>query len=327
MSSRPSSFSLSQPGPLRLYSTQELIGMPAPTWLIDPIIPAGGFVALVGQPGAGKSFIALDMAMSVAAGGFWQGHPVAQGYVLYVSAEGGTGVGKRAKAWLQTKGLTPRDADMAWMVEPVYVRPGSDGMNTLLTRLEEELVQVPTLIVLDTLARCLEGDENQQEDMGRFVAGIDVLRHSYKATVLVVHHTRKDGEIERGSPSFRGAADTMLFAKRPNQTGPITLSCTKQKDAEEFKSVSLRLKLVPEVDSCVVQGPRNDQKTQQSLTLLQLVRAHGPFTFDELVSVADAQGMARSTLCRYLAGLKENGEIIKQNGQYCVKEELKSHLD
>ena len=316
MSSRPSSFSLSQPGPLRLYSTQELIGMPAPTWLIDPIIPAGGFVALVGQPGAGKSFIALDMAMSVAAGGFWQGHPVAQGYVLYVSAEGGTGVGKRAKAWLQTKGLTPRDADMAWMVEPVYVRPGSDGMNTLLTRLEEELVQVPTLIVLDTLARCLEGDENQQEDMGRFVAGIDVLRHSYKATVLVVHHTRKDGEIERGSSSFRGAADTMMMAKRHHTSGPILLSCTKQKDAEEFKEMTLRLKLIPEVDSCVVESSRKEQKDQRLQSVLRYLQLDGPLTWDEWSIIAESRGIPKPTFQRYFVILRENHEIIKKNEKW-----------
>jgi RecA-family ATPase len=316
VSSRPRHFVLSQPGPLRLYSTRELLAMPPPTWLIDGILPTGGFAALVGQPGAGKSFIALDMAMSVAAGGFWQGVPVQQGYVLYVSAEGGTGVGKRAKAWLLTKGLEAKDADLAWMVEPVYVRPGSEGMDTLLDRLNDELMQVPTLIVLDTLARCLEGDENQQEDMGRFVAGIDMLRKTYSCAILVVHHTRKDGEIERGSSSFRGAADTMLFASRPSKTGPITLSCTKQKDAEEFKPRMLQLRKVPQVDSCVIDGSKQQQQHVRTGEILQLLADHGPLSWDDWRSIAEDDGTTKTSFYRFFVELKENEEIIKENGKW-----------
>ena len=92
MSSRPSSFPLTSPGALRLYSTTELLKMPAPEWLIKPLMPLGGFIALYGPSAVGKSFIAIDLSMHIATGRDWQGHHTQNGFVLYVAAEGGRGV-------------------------------------------------------------------------------------------------------------------------------------------------------------------------------------------------------------------------------------------
>ncbi len=46
------------------------------------------------------------------------------------------------------------------------------------------------LIVIDTLARCFGGnDENDARGMGAFIEGCDVIRLKTAATVLVVHHS------------------------------------------------------------------------------------------------------------------------------------------
>src|SRR5262245_19107112 len=117
MGSRPSQFTLTGPVKLRLYSTRELLNMPPPTWLVDGIIPNGAMVAEYGQPETKKSFVAIDIALSVATGLPWLGHETERGYVVYISAEGGAGIGKRARVWLAYYGLDPDDADIAWLVE------------------------------------------------------------------------------------------------------------------------------------------------------------------------------------------------------------------
>lgn len=250
MGSRPSSFYLTAPGPLRLYSTQELLRLPPPSWLIDTILPAGGLIGLYGPPGHGKSFIALDWILSIAAGRTWLGHTVHQGLGLYVSAEGGTGIGKRVAAWLEYQDLQPVDVPVAWLTEALPLLPDSDDMALLLKRIHDEIEIPPTLIVIDTLARCFEGDENTQEDMGRFIQAADQLRHEFGATVVVVHHTRLDGERERGNTAFRGATDAMISVSKKGQL--ITVKCNKQRDAEEFASIDLQLIPIVDVDSCVV---------------------------------------------------------------------------
>jgi KaiC/GvpD/RAD55 family RecA-like ATPase len=250
MGSRPSSYVFTQEGPLRLYSTTELLNLPAPTWLVDKALPAGGLVGMYGRPGCGKSFIAIDLAMSIATGTPWFGREVERGFVIYISAEGGSGIGKRVLAWLATHGVEPRNADIAWLVESIPVSTDSTQMGQLLDRIVDEVRRHPALIIIDTLARCFDGDENLQEDMGRFIAGVDLLRKELGCTVLVVHHTRLDGNRERGNTSFRGAVDTMIAIDRSDDL--IELKCNKQKDDEEFADIQLELVKVDGTDSCVV---------------------------------------------------------------------------
>ncbi len=313
MTQRPTTFPLTRPGPFRLFSTAELLTMPPPVWLIQPVMTAGGFTVLYGPPGVGKSFIALDMALSIAAGGFWQGCPVEQGDVLYVAAEGAPGTGKRVKAWHLTRGVTPAQAPVSWLTQPIGITSDGEDMEVLMDRIAHELNRPPVLTVIDTLARCFEGNENEQEDMGQFVKGVDMLRTGFSTAVLVVHHTRLDGERERGNTALRGAADTMLSVTK-DAKWDITLECTKQKDAEEFDAMSLRLKPVPSTDSCVlaIKTAPTERQQGKAQEVLEFLR-EGPLTFSEWHS--DTK-LPKKTFCRYLVSLRENREIIKKKGKY-----------
>ena len=268
MGSRPSSFTFTAEGPLRLYSTAELLTLPPPEWLIDGIITEGGLVGLFGAPEVGKSFIGIDMALSVATGRPWQGHAVRKGFVLYISAEGGSGIGKRVLAWLLEQEIDPRLADVAWLIESIPVNTDSEQMVTLMERIVNEVQRHPVLVVIDTLARCFDGNENEQQDMGRFVAGVDLLRQEFGSTVLVIHHTNVGGTRERGNTAFRGAVDTMIRIESTG--GVIDLTCDKQKDAAHFADHALELVVVPEADSCVLRsaGVSADHQLAQALAVL-----------------------------------------------------------
>jgi KaiC/GvpD/RAD55 family RecA-like ATPase len=283
MGSRPSAFSLTKPGPLRLYSTSELLNLPAPTWLIDGIMPAGGLVGLYGPPGVGKSFVAIDLAMTVSTGLQWLGtYDVERGPVVYVSAEGGAGIGKRVLAWLHSKSEDPKRANVAWLIESIPINADNEQMAVLLNRIVDEAQVQPALVVVDTLARCFDGNENEQEDMGRFVAGVDILRSELKTTVLVVHHTRLGGDRERGNTAFRGAADTMMKIEADEGSPYFVLQCNKQKDDEEFKEIPLERVKIEGTDSCIVQISSivsNREGTQKQM--LGKLRILGAATWDE----------------------------------------------
>ncbi len=70
------------------FDDVEVEQLPDPSWLINPILPEQGLVVLLGPPGIGKSFVALDWALSIKAGQEWLGHSLMQGNVLYIAAEG-----------------------------------------------------------------------------------------------------------------------------------------------------------------------------------------------------------------------------------------------
>jgi RecA-family ATPase len=106
----------------------------------------------------------------------------------------------------------------------------------------------PGLIIVDTLSRVAVGaDENSAKDMGQVIAGFDDLKRRLDATVLVIHHTRKDGASERGSSVVRGAADVMIACEKQEALASqeaVSLTCAKMRDDEPFKTFSVRLEKV-----------------------------------------------------------------------------------
>lgn len=308
MTSRPSGFQLTGGGRLKLYSTRELFELPAPEWLIDGILPRGGVVGLYGPPGEGKSFVALDMAVAIATGLPWQGNAVHAGYVLYIAAEGGVGITKRVKALAIKHHLTPDAINVAWLTEAVSVNNDVDDIDTLFNRLDNEVEDQPVFIVIDTLARCFDGNENEQEDMGRFIAGVDRMRLHFNATVMIIHHTNVSGERERGNTAFRGAADTMVSVKRDKDTGNILVACNKQKDAVDFDTIELMLQVIPEVESAVVV-----QASSVKATIVYDWIAVGPLRYRDLRERAEEEGSGVSvaTLKRKLRELQQEHRIVK----------------
>lgn len=224
--------------PFKLYHASEIDSLPSVQWLIEREIPAKSLTVLYGASGTGKSFVALDYALRIA-----QSVPV-----LYIAAEGETGYRDRKNAWIahfrQKVGALYFCFQAVHMLDIAEVQSFLEAIHRLS----------PGLVILDTLARCmLGGDENSARDMGQFIEMCGLIRQQLGAAVLVVHHTSKSGNAERGSSALRGACDSMIELN--NDDGVITLSCSKSKDASPFPKRYLRLinvQLSPERSSCVV---------------------------------------------------------------------------
>ena len=237
----------------KLHSIQEVLALPPPDWLIRDVLTVGSQAVLFGPTGSGKSFVALDMALSIATGQCWQGLDVRQGPVAYVVAEGGQSVSKRVDAWIQHQGLAPID-EMFFVLEPVQLKNPAH-IQALVGQISLRNKQ-PVLLVFDTLARCfVDGEENSAKDVGVLVHQAGLLQQETRASVLIVHHTGREGGHERGSTALGGAADVMISQTIAN--GIITLRNTKQKDAEEFARMTLQLHQVQlqmseSLTSCVV---------------------------------------------------------------------------
>ena len=173
-----------------LLSPADLAALPEPTWLIDGVLPSHGFCVLYGEPGSGKTFVALSIALSVAADHCWCGKHTLGGMVLYVAAEGLYGLKLRVEAYQKKHEL--RAENIRYLGTAFNLL--NDDVETLLATLRTAGIR-PDLIVLDTLARLMVGaDENSAKERGQAIAGMDRVRQETGATVLVIHHTRKTGE-------------------------------------------------------------------------------------------------------------------------------------
>jgi hypothetical protein len=122
-------------------------------------------------------------------------------------------------------------------------------------------------VVVDTLARnFVGGSENNPQEMGLFVDGLERIRLELETAVLVIHHTTKDGKTERGTESLRNASFAMFKMHRVNATRTATLDCDRMKEAESPDKLSLQLQVValPDlgagVDSLVIEWPNSPPK-------------------------------------------------------------------
>jgi KaiC/GvpD/RAD55 family RecA-like ATPase len=220
-------------GRFKLLTPAELDNLPEPSWLIEGILPANALAVLYGLPGAGKTFIALSIALSIAAGHEWCGKRTSLGSVLYVAAEGLFGLRLRAQVYQGRHGIVAER--IRYLGDAFDLRQPTD-IDKFVSSIETAGLH-PDLIVLDTLARLIHGaDENSSKDIGETIRAMDDLRRRFGATVLLVHHTGKDGEKERGSGALRGAADVMIKCTMRADQKSVSFECDKMKEAEPFPS-------------------------------------------------------------------------------------------
>ena len=240
----PGEIEQEKPATFQVMRLNELMNMPPIKWLTQTLLTRHGFAVMWGQPGCGKTFVALDIALSVASGRDFHDLPVEQGSVLYIAGEGVGGLGKRVKAWINNRGAGCVERELPFYILPTAVNfAGPSDVEKLLATIDELESQSGqfSLVVIDTVARALLGaDENSATDMGKFVKACDTIKEHTKAAVLGIHHSGKDGgKGMRGSSALLGAVDTSIKVKK--SVDVITLSTEKQKDAEPAEDVFFKM--------------------------------------------------------------------------------------
>ena len=236
---------------LPILGLNELRNMPPVKWLVDGVITKHGFSALYGAPGVGKSFIALDIALSVAYGRAWHDRTVDGGKVLYIAGEGVGGLGKRVKAWETHYGLND-NVPLQVVPKAVQFRDEADIQELIDTI--DHFGGGYRLIVIDTVARSMVGmEENSSSETGIFVAACDRIRTHADCALLAIHHSGKDtSRGMRGSNALLGAVDTSLQVKAAGED--VVVHVEKQKDAEPVPDMQFAFEKVALVadDSAVI---------------------------------------------------------------------------
>lgn len=222
---------------IRLFRLSDFETLPPLSWLVDGILTEGGLSMIWGRSGSLKSFVALDMAMSIATALPWHGRAVKPGSVVYIAAEGAFGLAQRALGWQKNRGAERPLPDL-------FLIPQSIAMvGPELDELIAAIPGKPAFIVIDTMSRTFgAANPNQPAEMNAYVDACDRLRNTVGSHVLVVHHAGEDeSRNEIGNKGLRNACDTVIYVKRHSTKIQLINEAPKgkQKDAEEFKTITL----------------------------------------------------------------------------------------
>lgn len=231
-----------------VLTIDQLFTRPDPVFLLDRHIPEKSVGFLYGDPGTGKSFIALDWALTMA---FekpdWFGDQInhkENGCVIYIAGEGASGFKSRVAAWQHRRGVSGDQKGRFGLIHQSVDFMSDEDMKRLLATIRKVVRSPVSMIVVDTVSRALPGtDENLQKEMSLFVKTCDVVRDAFDCAVLGVHHAGKNGDM-RGSTVLRGAGDFIFKLERKRGASIGRLICEKQKDAPDGWSDAYRFDVV-----------------------------------------------------------------------------------
>jgi hypothetical protein len=189
--------------------------MPEPLDFVFPGLIAESLGVLVSPGGVGKSYLALEKAISVAVGrdvfGIWDGEDPDQGRVVVLSLEDPAAVTRHR---LFAMGQHLSDADKSLLEENLDIlslngegfslmQQSGDGLkpSAAVKGLQSYLEQKPPrLIVIDTLNRALGGaNENCSTAMSAIINQVEKLNKKFGCASLIVHHTNKASYAGAGS--------------------------------------------------------------------------------------------------------------------------------
>lgn len=186
---------------------------PSLNWLIPDLLPKPGMLLLLGEPFAGKSFLAFQLGLMLAQGGLFLHRKCRQSRVLYLQFDPSELVWRDRIIAIQKAGVN--------LAGPFFmVHPEDNKRNMHILTLESQrflqetlTASEPDVVIVDVLREIHSCDEQDSTQMKQVGDALMQLFHGY--TLVLIHHTRKiDNEkpIEvinssRGSSYVTGKAD------------------------------------------------------------------------------------------------------------------------
>ncbi len=301
------------------FSLQELLNkdLPPVRWAIPDILPEG-LNLLAGKPKQGKSWLALSVALAIAAGGYALGkQPVTQGQVLYLALEDNERrLQSRARQLLASMNSVPSGIEF----ELCWPRMDKGGLRYL----EEYLEVRPQvrLVVIDTWAKVspyLKGhSRSQYEDDYEALTPLKYLADHFHVSILVIHHLRKmaaDDVLDEitGSIGVTGAVDGALILKRERGQKEATLYVTgrdieqDQQFALVFDQITATWTLAGDVEEF--------RRTKERQEIMDVLVEHFPGGMTPR-QIAEALDKNYHTTRSLLRKMEDGGEIRHIDGAY-----------
>ena len=181
--------------------------------LIDGVLRQGHKMLIAGPSKAGKSFLLIELCISIAEGINWLGWKCAQGKVMYVNLE------------LDRASCLHRFKDV---YNALSIRPNNlsnidiwnlRGKSIPLDKLAPKLIRRAQkknyiAIVIDPIYKVITGDENSADQMAKFCNQFDKICSELNCATIYCHHHSKGAQ--GGKRSMDRASGSGVFARDPD---------------------------------------------------------------------------------------------------------------
>lgn len=205
--------------PLRVVAVSAVQSDPARVgWLVEGLWSREGVGVIGGAPKCCKTWLGLDLAVSVAGGGPCLGHFAVSepGPVLFYGAEDPPAqLRDRIRSIAGARGKDIAALDLGLILSHALRLDTERDRDRLTLTIERHR---PRLLVLDPLVRLHRIDENSAGEMSALLGELRTLQRRYALAIILVHHLRKngghDGQALRGSGDLHAWGDSNLFVRR-----------------------------------------------------------------------------------------------------------------
>jgi hypothetical protein len=293
-----------------------------PRWLVEGLWGASSVGVIGGAPKCAKTWLGLDLALSVASGTACLGHYAVPepGPVLVYLAEDALGVVReRIAGMARHRGLDLAAVEVH-VITAAVLRLDRDRDRTRLRETTRRLR--PRLLLLDPLVRLHGIDENHAGEVAELLAYFRGLQRQLDLSVILVHHTRKNaaggvaaGQGLRGSGDIHAFGDSNLYLRRTRES--LVLS-SEHRAAPASPPVSLELVATDaQTTHLEVIGELGDGSTQlagdgKRRSLEQRVLDHlGPGATVTRAKLRDSLGVKNERLGAVLESLERAGRLCR----------------
>ncbi len=289
-------------------------------WLVTGLWSEQAVGIVGGEPKCCKSFLALDLAVSVASGTPCLRRfvvPKAGRVLLYAAEDALHIVRRRLDGIAAAAGVDLAGLDIQVITVPV-LRLDLDADRRNLAETVERLR--PRLLILDPFVRLHRIDENASGEVAPLLAYLRELQRRFGVAVLVVHHAKKGaggvraGQALRGSSEFHAWGDSNLYLRRDGEELTLTVEHRAAPSPKPLnvelanRGLALALEVVERAKPAAVTAPSLDERIT---TVLAEVREPMPF--------ADLRARCRvraATLHEHIGVLAAAGRIVKTADGY-----------
>lgn len=216
---------------------------PQERWLIEEIWTRSAVGLIGGSPKVGKSWLGLDLAVSVASGtpALDRFHVDDPGTALvYLAEDGLAQVRSRIESLCCHRGLDIETLDLKVITAPLLrldTGIDQDRLRVLVDKLR------PKLLLLDPLVRLHSLDENSSQDIAYLLSYFRDLQRSFDTAVILAHHTSKKtrsqpGQSLRGSSDLHAFGDSNAYLSKKAERTILTL---EHRSAKALAPISLEL--------------------------------------------------------------------------------------
>ena len=304
-------------------------------FVLERTIVEGGVTMITGESGCGKTWVAVDLCLSILQGEEWLGLKTKQKNIFIIDEESGKNrlirrmrklaAGREMLNISSGEIVSPSSEIGRLPIKGRTMRQTDLRHSSFVMRMEQKINKDDIgVILIDAFADVTPGaNENDVKDMVHAVNNLKYLCEKTGVTIIIIHHNGKAKESAyRGSTAIKAAVDAMLVIHREKDSDILSIESEKERDIKKTKigavleitEYSARILSSDYID-IASQFVKNDNEEER--LILQYLYENGEIAQSNLTKmISISSGLSEKTITRRIQNLAKSQllELSKARG-------------